>query len=301
MTLTLVVLAAGKASRFGRLKQFEPVGPNGAALMDYAIHDAVKGGFAKIVLVVAPGLEAAFGEHIRQIFGGSIGVTLVSQALEAVPEDFTVPPERKKPWGTAHAVLAAAHELHGPFAVVNADDFYGAESYRMLRDQLLAEPETSVIVGFELRSTLSSHGGVSRGICDEDDAGFLTRLIEVSQIEEDDGSITGVDEGGRPIALTGGETASMNMWGLTPAVLETLRDQFLTFLETEGSDPTAEFLLSTAVGQQTSSGSARLRVLHSREQWFGMTFAADTPGVAARIAELVTSGEYPEHLLQEHT
>jgi hypothetical protein len=167
----------------------------------------------------------------------------------------------------------------------------------MLRNQLLAEPDTSVIVGFELRSTLSSHGGVSRGICDEDDAGFLTRLIEVSQIEEHDGRIAGVDVGGKRIVLTGGETASMNMWGLTPTVLETLRDQFLTFLETEGSDPSAEFLLSTAVGQQISSGSARLRVLHSRDQWFGMTFAADTPAVAARIAELVTSGEYPEHLL----
>ena len=296
MELTLVVLAAGKASRYGRLKQLEPVGPDGAALMDYTIHDALRAGFERIVLVVATGLEPAFGEHIGRVFNGRVTASLVAQELGAVPEDFTVPPERKKPWGPAHAVLAAAPLLREPFCVVNADDFYGTSSYRTLRDQLHADPGTAALVGFELHSTLSAHGGVSRGICEHDDHGFLNRLIEVKQIEEQDGQVVGTEVSGRPIKLRGDETTSMNMWGLTPRVLGTLQDQFVEFLEKEGSDPGAEFLLSTAVGQQVSSGATRLRVLQSPERWFGMTFAADTPGVIARITELVAIGEYPEHL-----
>jgi len=296
MGLTLVILAAGKASRYGRLKQLEPVGPGGAALIDYTIHDALRAGFEQIVLVVAPGLEPRFREHLERVFNRRVTAAFVAQELGAVPKGFTVSPEREKPWGTAHAVLVAAPVLSGPFAVVNADDYYGASSYRVLRDQLLDHPETAALVGFELRSTLSAHGGVSRGICEFDGHGFLTRLIEVKQIEEREGRIVGSEVDGNPIQLLGDETASMNMWGLTPRVLDTLRHQFEEFLVRDGSDPGTEFLLSTAVGQQVSTAEIRLRVLQSVERWFGVTFAADTPAVIARIAKLVATGDYPEHL-----
>jgi hypothetical protein len=193
-------------------------------------------------------------------------------------------------------VLVAASELSGPFAVVNADDFYGASSYRILRNQLLDAPNMAALVGFELRSTLSAHGGVSRGICEYDAQGWLSRLIEVRHIEERGGRIVGSDVNGGAIQLQGDETASMNMWGLTPSVLDRLRDQFGDFLVHHGSDLGAEFLLSTAVGQQVSKAEVRLRVLQTAERWIGMTFAADTPAVKARIAELVAIDEYPEHL-----
>jgi len=296
MELTLVVLAAGKASRYGRLKQLEPVGPYGAALIDYTIHDALQAGFGRIVLVIAPGLALEFREHIEHVFAGRVNVDLVVQDIGAVPDGFSVPAGRQKPWGTAHAVIAAAPGLSEPCCVVNADDFYGRSSYRVLRDQLQDEPETAALVGFELRSTLSAHGGVSRGICEDDDDGFLTRLIEVRHVEERDGQVVGTEVSGRPITLRGDEAASMNMWGLTPRMLDALQHQFEDFLEHDGSDPDAEFLLSTAMGQQVSTGVARLRVLTSSEHWFGMTFAADTPTVIARIAELVAIGEYPERL-----
>jgi len=296
MGLTLVVLAAGKASRYGRLKQLEPVGPGGAALLDYGIHDALRAGFAKIVLVVAPGLEPMFREHVERVFDGRVNPALVSQELGFLPRGFFAPAGRRKPWGTAHAVLAAAGELSGPFAVVNADDFYGRSSYQMLRRQLEAEPPCATLVGFKLRSTLSDHGGVSRGIAQHDADGFLKRLSEVKEIALRGAVIAGVASDGAAIRLSDSETASMNMWGLTPLVLDGLRSQFIDFLEHESSDLDAEFLLSTAIGRQVSAGTTRLRVLLSAETWFGMTFAHDTPAVVARIAQLVANGEYPEHL-----
>ncbi len=296
MELTLVVLAAGKASRYGRLKQLEPVGPGGAALLDYGIHDALRAGFARIVLVVAPGLGPIFHEHVERVFDRRVRPVLVAQELDLLPEGWSVPAGRHKPWGTAHAVLCAAGELSGPFAVVNADDYYGPSSYQMLRHQLQSEPTSATLVGFELRSTLSRHGGVSRGICEYDADGFLTRLSEVREIKIRDGTIAGVASNGATVCLSGDETASMNMWGLTPRVLNRLRSQFASFLEQECSNPDAEFLLSTAVDQQVSAGAFRLRVLLSEEAWFGMTFADDTPAVVERIVQLVTSGEYPEHL-----
>jgi hypothetical protein len=299
MGLTLVVLAAGKASRFGRMKQLEPVGPHGAALMDYAIYDGRRAGFENIVLVVAPGLASRFQAHVADVFRGRVSVTYVEQELAAVPDRFPAPSARTKPWGTAHALLAATGELDGPFAVINADDFYGGTSYGLLSRVLGADMATAALVGFPLASTLSTHGGVSRGICTVNESGFLTRLVEVMHIEERDGRIGGTLVSGTSLQLTGHEIASMNMWGLTPAVLDALHHQFAEFLRHEGADPGAEFLLSTAVGQQVAKGHTRLRVLQSHERWFGMTYADDTPVVAARIAELIANGEYPEHLWKE--
>lgn len=296
MSLTLVILAAGRATRYGRLKQLDPVGPHGACLMDYGLFDAARGGFDRFVLVVPPGLEGLFAEHAAEQFGDALDISFVSQRLDDVPAPYRVPPERAKPWGTAHAVLAAAPLVRRPFAAANADDHYGREAYAALARHLAAGNEEAALAGYRLAETLSEHGGVSRGICETDADGHLTRVVEAKEVRRADGTIRGVTVGGAPLELHGAEPASMNLWGFPHRVLAALERQWRAFLAAHGADPTAEFLLTNAVGEQVAAGELRLRVLPVRAAWFGMTFADDAPDVRRRIAELVASGEYPEHL-----
>jgi hypothetical protein len=266
------------------------VGPHGAALLDYGVYDAVRAGFRKVVLVIRPEVEERFRRHVGEIIGTGVAVAFARQALDATPV-----PGRTKPWGTGHAVLAAASEIAGPFAVMNADDFYGASVYRMLFEHL-ANAAEHALVGYALRDTLSPHGGVSRAIAESDNGGYLSRLIEVTDIERRGAGFAGRTTAGHAVTLGGDESVSMNLWGFTPAVLRVLERQFARFLENRGGDPAAEFLLSEAVGAQVAAGEARVRVLHSGDRWFGMTYSADDEGVRREVARLVDAGTYPANL-----
>ena len=285
----LVILAAGLGSRYGGLKQLTPVGPCGEALLDYGVYDAARAGFRKVVLVIRREVEELFRRHVAHVIGTGIEIVFAHQALEPVV------PGRTKPWGTGHAVLAAAGGLQGPFAVMNADDYYGPEPYGLLFEQL-ANGAEHALVGYTLRDTMSEHGGVSRAVVELDARGYLTRLTEVTDIVSSAGAFSGRTTAGQAVSLRGDELVSMNLWGFTSAMLGVLQRQLAQFLETRGTDPKAEFLLSEAVGAQVAASEARVRVLPTRAQWFGMTFSADDDGVRNELRRLVDSGSYPANL-----
>jgi len=307
LTLTLVVLAAGMSSRYGGLKQLAPVGPNGEALLDYTAYDAVRSGCTKLVFVIRREIEAELRDHVSQLVGNAVSVAFAYQAIENT--------KRRKPWGTAHAVLAAESHVFAPFIVCNADDFYGPSAYALLARHLersgqpRSDAETDsrsdreawqqqtpyALVGYRLKDTLSPFGGVSRAVCERDSDGYLTRLVEVKGIQEVNSRLTGVTDAGDEVQLHGAETVSMNIWGLTPGVFRALRRQFESFVASV-PDADAEFLLSTAVNDQVARGETRLRVMQGRDEWFGMTFTDDRPMVIQRIRELVDRGTYPDDL-----
>jgi hypothetical protein len=297
MDLTLVVLAAGLSTRYGRLKQLEPVGPSGEALMDYGIYDAVRAGFTKIVLVTRRELESALREHMDQVFGESVALAFAYQELDALPARFALPAERLKPWGTGHAVLSAEAEVNGPFVAINADDFYGASAYAVLADHLRVERDAGIpefaAAGYTLRDTLSEHGGVSRGVCEVDADGYLTRVTEVKKIEDLNGTLAGVTVAGQRYELDGSETISMNIWAATRAAFPLLREKFSSFLEDHLSDLDLEFLLSTAVNDLISEGRARVKVIPASGPWLGVTFQDDRPYVSQKLRKLVEARDYP--------
>jgi UTP-glucose-1-phosphate uridylyltransferase len=251
MDLTLVVLAAGLSTRYGGIKQLEPVGPSGEALMDYGIYDAMRAGFNKVVLVTRPELEDALREHIEEVFADTIPLDFAYQELGAVPQGFAVPEGRRKPWGTGHAVLSAEALVSEPFVAINADDFYGADAFAALADHLETAAKSNgadfAAAGYSLRDTLSAHGGVSRAVCEIDAAGYLKAVTEVKQIQRAGEALAGVTVAGERCALSGNETVSMNIWAATPAAFPLLRERFERFLEDHDGDLDAEFLLSTAV------------------------------------------------------
>ncbi|HVH68339.1 MAG TPA: NTP transferase domain-containing protein [Gemmatimonadales bacterium] len=292
---TLVVLAAGLGTRYGGLKQLTPVGPRGEALLDYGVYDAARAGFGRVVFVVRQEVEELFRRHVATVIGDAMDVAYAQQTLDPSP------PGRTKPWGTGHAVLAAAPQITAgrPFAVMNADDFYGPVAYRMLFEHLTsAGPEKGehTLIGYPLAMTLSPHGGVSRAIAETDGRGYLSRLTEVTDIAPGGSGFTGRTAAGQAVAVSGEELVSMNLWGFTPAVLFALGRQFGRFLELWGADPAAEFLLSEAVGAQVAEGEARVRVLRTSERWLGVTFSADDEAVRAELARLVEAGLYPANL-----
>lgn len=300
MTQTLVVLAAGLSSRFGSNKQLAPVGPKDEVLLDYAVYDAVRAGYEQITFVIRRELAGDFQSHVHKKFGQRLSVDFAFQELTDLPKGFAVPSNRKKPWGTAHGVFATRNVVQNPFVVINADDFYGAAAYSLLYDHLnasymSAKPEFSMI-GYTLSETFSKFGGVSRGICDVDDQGYLGQLVEVKTISNIDGEIAGMTLAGDPAPLRGDETVSMNIWGLTPAVFEMLEKQFAQFLVEHLEDPDAEFLISSALNEQISAGDVSLKVLPTHDQWIGMTFHEDREEVKRQIADLVARGDYPNNL-----
>ena len=297
MDLTLVVLAAGLSTRFGRLKQLEAVGPCGEVLMDYAIYDAIRAGFSRVVLVVGRKRERAFREHVIHQFGDSVDVAYVTQEVTAVPAGAPAAPAgRVKPWGTAHAVLATADQIDGPFAVCNADDFYGAGSFQVLADYVRAGglAQAYAVLGYTLDDTLSAAGGVSRGVCEMDTGGVLRKVIEVMDIRKREDGIAGVTEDGHPYPVAATQTVSTNFWAFTPAVFSELRRRFARFLERRGDDPNAEFLLPNALNEMIMARTARVVVLPANSEWLGVTFAADLEGVAARLRAWTKAGCYPE-------
>lgn len=300
MKPTLLVLAAGMGSRYGGLKQIDAVGPNGEAIIDYSIYDALRAGFGKLVFVIRRDIETAFKEAVGSKFAQRLPVDYAFQELEMLPPGFSVPPTRQKPWGTAHAVLVSEPVIQEPFAVINADDFYGAASYRVLADYLRQSRDGEVaeysMVGFTLRNTLSDHGSVSRGICETDGAGYLTAMVERTKIEKAGRGARFLDEQGREQTLSGDEPVSMNMFGFTPSVFGHLREEFARFLEQKGREEKSEFFIPTPVNNLIKAGRARMKVLPSQSAWFGITYREDKPAVVASIQRLIEAGEYPAQL-----
>lgn len=294
---TLLVLAAGMGSRYGGLKQIDPVGPGGETIIDYSIYDALRAGFGKLVFVIRRDIQRPFREIIGSKFEDKLAVDYVFQELDKLPAPFRPPAGRTKPWGTTHAILVAAEAVREPFAVINADDFYGATSFKMLGDQLRTSAGTDYsMVGFVLRNTLSEHGSVARGVCACDDRGFLKSVTELTNVERDDGGARHADENGHAHRLSGDEIVSMNMWGFTPALFDQLRGLLVEFLRQHGNDEKAEFYIPTAMNALVTSGQARLQVLRTPDRWFGVTYKEDRPQVVAGIRELVTRGAYPGRL-----
>ncbi len=300
MDLTLVVLAAGLSTRYGELKQLVPVGPSGEALMDYGIYDAVRAGFNRVVLVTRRELEESLREHVVGVFGDEIEIAVAYQELEALPQGYWVPGGRSKPWGTGHAVLAAAGEVQEPFVALNADDFYGADALASLgghlRDAAGSEGNLFAAAGYSILDTLSPHGGVSRAVCEVDADGYLLRVTEVKKIAEDDGVLAGVTVNGERYVLGGDETVSMNIWAATPPAFPLLQAEFAGFLEEHGGDVDAEFLLSTAVNELIEQNRVRVKVIPAAGPWLGVTYQEDRPYVMEQLARLVEKGLYPEDL-----
>lgn len=296
MNLTLIILAAGLSTRYGRPKQLEPVGPSGEALLDYGIYDALRAGFDKIVLVTRPELKGALTAHVERVFGDSVEVAYAYQESDRLPNGCRPPERRVKPWGTGHAVLAAEAAVAEPFVVINADDFYGAEAYTSLAGHLRAAELNALefaAAGYTLRDTLSPHGGVSRAVCEVDRSGYLERVTEVKKIEDVDGTLVGVTVEGDSYVLRGDETISMNIWAATPRAFPILHDQFAIFLATHGQDIDSEFLLSTAVNDQIAAGRTRVKVIPTPGPWLGVTYPEDRPFVEERLGELIAAGGYP--------
>jgi NDP-sugar pyrophosphorylase family protein len=296
---TLVLLAAGMGSRYGGVKQIDAVGPNGEAIIDYSIFDALHVGFTDLCFVVRAEIEEAVREFFAGKFPDTIGVRYAVQSLQDIPEGITVPVERSKPWGTAHAVYAARNVVDTPFAVVNADDFYGRDAYKTLHAYLsaLANDETDyAMVGYRLEDTLSEHGTVSRGICQKDADGFLESIEEHKKIEKQDTRIVDTLDDGTAEELQPDDIASMNMFGFTPAVFGQIEHEFTAFLQERADDPKAEFYIPTLMTRLINAKRAQMRVLSTKARWFGMTYKEDKQKVQARIRDYVESGVYPRKL-----
>lgn len=293
---TLLVLAAGMGSRYGGLKQIDPVGPGGETIIDYSIYDALRAGFGKLVFVIRKEIEQPFKEIVGARFEKRIAVEYVFQELDKLPAGFTLPATRTKPWGTGHAVLMASGVIHEPFAVINADDFYGAGSYRVLAEHLQSGTQDYSMVGFVLRNTLSEFGSVARGVCTVSADDYLEDVVELTKIEPDGAHAKNTDAEGRVTRLTGDEAVSMNMWGFTPRIFAELEEYFVKFLERKGTDARAEYYIPTAVNELILAGRARLKVLHSNDSWFGVTYREDHPRVVESISRLIRGGYYPERL-----
>ena len=285
MELTIVVLAAGMGSRYGGLKQLDPVGPAGEIILDYSVNDALKAGFNTVVFVIRRELLDLFRETVGCRYEGRVQVKYAFQELEPLPEGRVAPVGRSKPWGTGHAVLAAAPLVKESFAVINADDYYGPSGFENLASFLRqAKPGEFAMVGYRLENTLSEHGTVSRGICTADEQGFLREIIERPAIARTGEGI--VAEGSSPVKLTGAEPTSMNFWGFTPDLFANLECHFTEFLEERGDDLKAEFYLPAAISSMIASGEATVRLLHSQDPWFGLTYPEDRPLVVEALAAI---------------
>jgi hypothetical protein len=300
--MTLVVLAAGMGSRYGSLKQMDGVGPSGEAIIDYSIYDAIRAGFTKVVFVIRHSFEKDFREVFSpERFGGRIAIDFVFQELDYLPEGYSVPEGREKPWGTNHAVMMAASAVHEPFAVINADDFYGRESYAVLGEYLkglAGSQDRFAMVGFSISNTLSDNGTVSRGVCSGDEAGNLAEITERHGIERRaDGQVVFVDPAdGSGVPLADNTPVSMNMFGFTPDYFKHSEDYFRTFLDANVGNLKSEFYIPLMVDTLIKGGTAEMRILPTSAVWFGVTYKADRPMVVERIQALVDAGEYPANL-----
>ena len=299
MKPTLLVLAAGMGSRYGGLKQIDPVGPSGEIIIDYSIFDALRANFGKVVFIIRRDIEEVFKETIGTRFEGKIPVEYAYQDKNDLPEGFSVPAERAKPWGTGHAILAARDVVKEPFAVINADDFYGRSGYKLLGDYLSsmkeATPANYCMVGYILRNTLSEHGTVARGVCTCDNDSFLKKVVEMTKIEKV-GNAAKNTEPENTCDLTGDEIVSLNLWGFTPSIFGHLQRLFKDFLKENINDPKKEFFIPSVVDTLISEGAAKVKVLKSEDSWFGITYREDKNMVVENINALVKKDAYPSKL-----
>jgi len=293
---TLLVLAAGMGSRYGGLKQMDPIGVNGETIIDYSIYDAIRAGFRRVVFVIRRDIERQFREVIGARFERKIAVEYVFQELDKLPPAFPLPANRTKPWGTGHAILMAADVIRGPFAAINADDFYGPNSFQILAGHLKSASADFAMVGFILRNTLSEFGSVARGVCKTTQEGFLESVTEMTKIERDGRGTTGAGNRGQTVQLTGDETVSMNMWGFAPPLFGELRERFDAFLLKHGKEEKSEFYIPSAINEMVQAKRARVKVLRTPDSWFGVTYREDRPMVVNSIRGLIARGEYPEKL-----
>lgn len=301
MKPTLFVLAAGMGSRYGGLKQLDGLGPNGETIMDHSIYDAIQSGFGKVVFVIRKDFEKDFREKILSKYENHIPVEVVFQSVDALPEGFTCPADRVKPWGTNHAVLMGKDVIKEPFAIINADDFYGRDSFAVIAKELMAmegKKNQYCMVGFRVGNTMSESGTVARGVCVTKD-GLLTDVVERTAIGyKEDGRIAFTDENGVEQILAPETPVSMNLWGFTPDYFDYSEEYFKTFLSENIGNLKAEFFIPLVVNELIKSGKATVKVLDTTSKWFGVTYAADRPAVVEKFAELHANGEYPQNMFK---
>ncbi|MES5132034.1 nucleotidyltransferase [Hoylesella timonensis] len=302
MKPTLLLLAAGMGSRYGGLKQLDGLGPNGETIMDYSIYDAIKAGFGKIVFVIRKDFEDDFRQKVLSKYEGHIPAEVCFQAMDKLPEGFTVPEGRQKPWGTNHAVMMAKGLIHEPFCVINCDDFYNRDAYMVMGKFLSELSEGSKnrysMVGFRVGNTLSENGTVARGICSKDNEGHLTEVVERTEIMRVDGKVCYKDEEGKWVAVEDNTPVSMNMWGFTPDYFEYSDEYFKEFLSDAKNmeNLKAEFFIPLVVNNLIHEGTATVKVLDTTSKWFGVTYAADRQATVDRIQKLIEEGVYPNRL-----
>ncbi len=299
MKPTLLILAAGMGSRYGGIKQITGIGPNNEPILHYSIYDALRNGFEKIVFIIRKEIEKDFKVAIVAPLPENIEVEFVYQELTDVPIDVEISPERKKPWGTGHALLAARNVINEPFLIINADDFYGEDSYKIAADFLKeAEQNENLygLIGYKLINTLSDFGSVSRGVCEIDEEGYLKSVVERTEIVKENNSVKYKDEHGNWQPLTGDEIVSMNMFAFTPKVFKYFNDYFIDFLKENAQQPKAEFYIPAVVNELINKGIAKVKVPQTTAEWFGLTYKEDTELAKTKMRELINKGTYPENL-----
>jgi dTDP-glucose pyrophosphorylase len=299
MKPTLVILAAGMGSRYGSLKQVDPVGPSGETILEYSVYDAIRAGFGKVVFVIRRDIEKDFKEIFIDKLKMHIEIDYVFQELDMVPEGINVPADRVKPWGTGHAVMVAAKAIKEPFAVINADDYYGSDAYKKLATYLSGLDNNSTafsMVGFDLDNTLSEHGLVSRGVCEVNNNGDLISVTERTKIGRDAKGVAYKDANDQSVYISEKSIVSMNFWGFTPLFFKQLEKHFREFIRDNATNIKAELYLPFVVDELIQQKQATVKVLRSNDKWFGVTYKEDKPLVVAKVKELVESGVYPAKL-----
>jgi len=303
MKPSLLILAAGIGSRYGSMKQTEQFGPSGETITDYSIFDAIRAGFGKVVFVISPAMEEEFVTSYVKKFPAGIQIDYVLQGIHTIPEGFQISADRMKPWGTAHAVLMAAPKINEAFAVINADDFYGRNSFGIIADYLKGIRDSNVyeycMVGFNIRKTLSKYGSVSRGVCKVDEKEYLSEIVERVKIIDTPGGIVYI-ENEEEVPVREDSLVSMNLFGFTPSVFQWLEKYFAEFLKENAMNPKSEFFIPIIVDRMIKEGLARMKVLPTDEKWFGVTYKEDRPHVLEMINFLVSGGVYPSDLWKNH-
>jgi len=296
MKPTLLVLAAGMGSRYGSLKQLDAFGPNGETIIDYSVYDAIKAGFGKIVFIVRESFKEEIEKVFTSRFGDRIDIRFVTQEINKVPDFFNLPPERQKPWGTAHAVMMGAEVIDEPFGVINADDYYGVESYKTLANFLTSDTSDDyAVISYFLRNTMSDHGTVNRGVCYDDGTGNLSKIVECIKIKKVDGGGS-YDLEGKEQFLENETLVSMNMFGFKPNFFKYSKEQFSDFLRLRGTEEKSEFFIPLVIDNLIKSGVLNVKLLSCDAEWFGVTYKEDKPNVVARINDLIKRGVYPADL-----
>jgi len=298
MKPTLLVLAAGMGTRYGGNKQLDEVGPSGETIIDYSIYDAIRAGFGKIVFVIRRDIEEQVKERFVEKLRGKIEVDYVFQEITNLPEGVKVAPDRAKPWGTSHAILVTKDKIREPFGVINADDYYGVDSFKILKDFLIddKDPNNFCIVGYKLGNTLSEHGHVNRGVCKVDEKGFLSHIVETRQIEKTKEGAKAPGANGETILFTGNEIVSMNLWGFKPSCYNFLGEEFRSFIHKYGMDLKSELDIPTSVDRYVKNGEITIQILMSNERWFGVTYREDKPFVVESIKKMIRKGIYPARI-----